>query len=148
MPRARALILKDGAVALIRRWRDGRLYHVFPGGGVEEGESPREAVIREVREELGLLVDPHTLVATVSQGGDSHDYFLADIVGGEFGAGHGLEATGRTAPARGTYTPIWMPIGALPHATVYPRCMADLVLSSVTDGWPEHAVTLDDSEPA
>ena len=28
----------------------------FPGGGVDKGESPREAVIREVREEAGIIV--------------------------------------------------------------------------------------------
>lgn len=30
---------------------------VFPGGGIEEGESPEEAVVREVREETGLSVE-------------------------------------------------------------------------------------------
>jgi 8-oxo-dGTP diphosphatase len=29
---------------------------VFPGGGIEEGESPEEAVVREVKEETGLSV--------------------------------------------------------------------------------------------
>lgn len=29
---------------------------VFPGGGIEEGETPEEAVIREVKEETGLSV--------------------------------------------------------------------------------------------
>ncbi len=28
----------------------------FPGGGVNKGESPREAIIREVREEAGVIV--------------------------------------------------------------------------------------------
>ncbi len=28
----------------------------FPGGGVDKGESPREAIIREVREEAGIIV--------------------------------------------------------------------------------------------
>jgi 8-oxo-dGTP diphosphatase len=30
----------------------------FPGGGIEDGELPHEALIREMQEELGLLVIP------------------------------------------------------------------------------------------
>ena len=30
----------------------------FPGGGIEQGESPLEAVVREVYEEVGIRVDP------------------------------------------------------------------------------------------
>jgi ADP-ribose pyrophosphatase YjhB (NUDIX family) len=33
-----------------------------PGGAVEEGESPREAAAREVKEELGLVVEPGRLL--------------------------------------------------------------------------------------
>ena len=30
----------------------------FPGGAIEPGETPEEAVVREIREELGLWVEP------------------------------------------------------------------------------------------
>ena len=32
-------------------------FWILPGGGVEEGETSREAVVREVREETGLAVE-------------------------------------------------------------------------------------------
>jgi 8-oxo-dGTP diphosphatase len=35
---------------------------VGPGGKLEPGESPREAAVREVAEEVGLVVDPRDLV--------------------------------------------------------------------------------------
>ncbi len=45
---------EDGRVAVVRS-RDG----VFlPGGGIEEGETPEEAVRRETLEECGLAVRP------------------------------------------------------------------------------------------
>ena len=36
-------------------------YFKFPGGGIENGESPVEAMIRETREESGLIVKPDTV---------------------------------------------------------------------------------------
>ena len=55
-PSARAVIIKDGKVAMIRsRAYD---YYKFPGGGIEAGEDPAGAMIREAREEAGLVIVP------------------------------------------------------------------------------------------
>ncbi len=58
-----ALLMKHGKVLLSRRqntgWSDGLL--CIPGGHVEKGETPRQAVMREIKEETGLLVDPTQL---------------------------------------------------------------------------------------
>ena len=52
--RATAVIIKDGLILLIHRFMDNREYYVLPGGGVEEGETVEEAVIREVKEETSF----------------------------------------------------------------------------------------------
>src|SRR5205085_2879728 len=41
----------------------------FPGGKIEAGESPEQAIVREVHEELGVVATPQGTVQTVS-----HDY--------------------------------------------------------------------------
>ncbi|MCE5235563.1 MAG: NUDIX domain-containing protein [Clostridiaceae bacterium] len=54
----RALILKGGLVAMqISKYGDYKI----PGGTVEAGESYAQALVREVREETGLIVDPSTI---------------------------------------------------------------------------------------
>lgn len=52
--RATAVIIKDSLILLIHRFRNGVEFFVLPGGGVEEGESIEEAVIREVKEETNF----------------------------------------------------------------------------------------------
>ncbi|MEY4320256.1 MAG: hypothetical protein RLZZ471_197 [Actinomycetota bacterium] len=54
---SRIFLLKthfDPEVQLPPRW-------ITPGGGIDAGESPIEAAIRELHEETGILVDPEDL---------------------------------------------------------------------------------------
>lgn len=51
---ARAIIIKKTLAAMVRSAKYG--FYKFPGGGIENGESPVEAMIRETREESGLVV--------------------------------------------------------------------------------------------
>jgi 8-oxo-dGTP diphosphatase len=73
----------DGRLLLIRRRNDpGRGLWSVPGGRVEPGESDAEAVVREMAEETGLVVEPGALIGTVRRG----PYVIADyrcaVVGG------------------------------------------------------------------
>ncbi len=59
-PSARGVVLGDSNnVAMVHSLKHG--YYKFPGGGVEEEETIREALVREVREEVGLVVIPETI---------------------------------------------------------------------------------------
>ncbi len=57
-----AAIFRDGRVLIVRRARPpAHGLYTLPGGGVELGETLEEAVIREVREETALEVEPIAL---------------------------------------------------------------------------------------
>jgi 8-oxo-dGTP diphosphatase len=48
-------------------------YFELPGGGVEEGESEQDAIVRETEEETGLIVRPRKRIASAVQGYQSSD---------------------------------------------------------------------------
>ena len=136
--RAGIVLIQENKVALIERHRAGLDYFVFPGGGVDEGESPEQAAVREEMEEVQLGRRSRQV------------YFLAEQVGGEFGTGTGEEFTDSDPdhPQQGIYIPIWMPIDELPqHTNIYPADVARLVVKSMREGWlQDSTLTFDEPE--
>jgi 8-oxo-dGTP diphosphatase len=61
-----AVIIKDGKVFATQRgygqWKD---WWEFPGGKIEPGECPQEALVREIREELDAEIEVGGLLETV-----------------------------------------------------------------------------------
>jgi 8-oxo-dGTP diphosphatase len=54
-PRVCAVILRDDSVLMVQHGHaDGRTYWTLPGGAIEAGESPEDAIVREVQEETRL----------------------------------------------------------------------------------------------
>lgn len=68
---AKAVLVRDGRMLLLRsRYGDLKL----PGGGVEPGETPEQAVVRELSEECGLDgVEVGALLLTVVDARPAHE---------------------------------------------------------------------------
>jgi len=88
-------IIKDdaGRLLLIKRGHQpGKGLWSVPGGRVEAGETDQEALVREVREETGLVVTAGPLIGSVRRPGgggselDIRDYAAA-VAGGDLRAG-------------------------------------------------------------
>jgi 8-oxo-dGTP diphosphatase len=62
-----ALILKDDLILACQRTRHQSmpLKWEFPGGKIEEGEQPRDAMRRELEEELGIVAEVGVEVARI-----------------------------------------------------------------------------------
>jgi len=54
--RARGIVIVDGKLLVIKRFKEGQNYYVFPGGFLEKNETARDAVVRELREECNIEV--------------------------------------------------------------------------------------------
>ena len=73
-----AIIRKDGMYLIAQRNRDKYmgLRWEFPGGKVEPGESFREALSREIKEELSIVIEVHEKLAQESYKDDQIDVNL------------------------------------------------------------------------
>lgn len=91
-PSAYGIVIKDGKILLSKQFGNG---YDLPGGGLDLGERPEHAAVREVKEETGIVVDnPKLITAETSffkmahHDGQSHQsllfYYTCDYVGGEF----------------------------------------------------------------
>lgn len=62
--RYQGAIIQNGSILLIRHKHHAtdRTYWVFPGGGIEEGETEQECVAREMLEETNLVVEVKSLI--------------------------------------------------------------------------------------
>ena len=78
----RGILIRDGKILLSYYKRIDQ--YLIPGGGLEMGESLRECCVRELCEEVGIEVDPHTHYLTLEE--YYHDnyfkshYFLCDYI--------------------------------------------------------------------
>ena len=102
--RGRLLLIKRGHAPGAGLWS-------LPGGRIEPGETDAEALVREMREETGLAVEPGQLIGTVrrpAQDGDVFDIrdYAARVTGGSLRAGDDAAEARWVAPGELDSLPI------------------------------------------
>lgn len=100
-------IIRDGTgrVLLVRRANEpGRGLWSLPGGRIEPGESEEAAVVREVREETGLVVRVDGLAGRVGIGWYDIADFVCTVTGGTLAAATDADDVAWTVPGDGDVT--------------------------------------------
>ncbi|MDD4289810.1 MAG: NUDIX domain-containing protein [Patescibacteria group bacterium] len=123
--RVRAVIIQDKKILTIKRTKFDIIYWVIPGGGVEENETNERALVREVKEELGLDIKVKELILKMISKkpetiGQEEYFYLCDIVGGEIGSGNGPEFD-RDTKYVGQYDFEWIDIEELNNCDLKPE---------------------------
>lgn len=78
-----AVCIKDGAVMLARHtYGPGKGKYIIPGGYLNEGEMPEDAVKREFLEEVSIVIEPREVIGIRFNTRDWYVIFSADYVSG------------------------------------------------------------------
>jgi len=83
------VVIKDNKVLLARHtYGSGKGLYIVPGGYVEYGEMPQDAVKREIFEETKIVAEPKNIIGIRFNEKDWYVAFSADYVSGEATSDH------------------------------------------------------------
>lgn len=127
----RGIIFIDNNLAVMHRVKKDRDYYVFPGGGVEKEDiNKEETVKREVKEELGIEVNPKKLVYIYEKDNTTQYYYLCEMIGGSFGTGQGLEIINYWE-RKGFYLPDLIKIDRIDQLNLEPKKLTNILLEDI-----------------
>lgn len=132
------IIIKDENILLIRRVKNGAEYWVFPGGGIEEGESYEQALKREAQEELGTQISiGDKFYEDRWQKSPTEEvvntFYFCEITGGVVGTGDGPEWQ-ENGGYFGEYHLEWHPLSELGSLDLKPGEVRDLLINPALRG--------------
>jgi 8-oxo-dGTP pyrophosphatase MutT (NUDIX family) len=135
---ARAIVLKDGNLLLMKRFKLDREYYTLLGGTIKPMEQPAAAALREVLEESGVVVNNPRLVFEEDAGdpfGPQH-IFMCDYVSGDPKLPAESEEAFWTTPGKNTYEPLWFPFDSLQDIPFVSPLLKEALLIARDKGFP------------
>lgn len=110
--------VQDDRLLLMYRWKNGRSFHVLPGGGVEPGETLLEAALREAKEETNydIVLGPRLWVREFGETHREYAYLVTEFSGKLALGGPELA---RQAPDN-QHIFQWIPLEEIPELDLYP----------------------------
>ena len=137
---ARGIVIHDGKILLMERWRGDLHYFSIPGGGIEEGEQPDRTVKREIAEETTVSVDVIKHVITMRDGHHEHQIFICKYLEGEPELpSDSQEAVNQTPNNR--FRPLWVNLDELSDLSLgYWQPIRQALLDGIKDGFSDEVV--------
>ncbi len=145
---ARAIVIKEDNLLLMKRNKFGYEYYSLIGGEIEINEQPHETVIREVSEESSLIVDSPRLVMIENAGkmfGLQYIYLCEYVSGIPVLRPDSTEAK-ISAKGENLYQPLWMAISDLQKINLLPSVLKENIIKYIGNGFPDSVVEITTGE--
>ncbi|KLV08613.1 NUDIX domain-containing protein [Photobacterium ganghwense] len=131
-PRVSLLLINPKReILLIHRIKEERDYWVFPGGGVEQGESLLTAAQREALEETSFVLQQFSPVFSLLNMGRREHFFVANVDNIPARLGNGPELEKQNI--RNRYELVWLPFEQLSTLELYPMDARDIAVTLLVD---------------
>ncbi|HWB39419.1 MAG TPA: NUDIX domain-containing protein [Candidatus Saccharimonadales bacterium] len=140
----RAVIFKDNQLLVMKRRKNGKDFYTLVGGGIDDGEAPEAALVRELREEASIEVAKPRLVIKLDQKGFGEQLIYAcKYVSGEPALAGDSGEAGQTKKGQNTYQPMWLPIKELASVNLLPEQLKVVLWGSLGGiYWPDQPIEL------
>ena len=130
-------MLKEDKVLLMHRLKNNEEYWTFPGGGVENGKTIEQAVIREVLEETSMPTEIYKLLYEHHYETSDQYYYLCEYISGEPVLGNAIEKERMEKSTSDIYGPEWVEVNKLPKLLVYPLEIRDWLIEDLKNGFKQ-----------
>lgn len=129
----RGIIINKDEIYFIHRIKNDEEYYVFPGGGLEEGETMNEGLIRELKEEINVKVNIIKELYKLEREESIEYYILCKHISGKFGISNGPEYVSLEYKDNGKYIPCSININNLTNYNIVPKAIKDALIKDITE---------------
>lgn len=129
----------------MKRIKYGKEYYTLVGGRLNEGETPEQAVIREVKEETGLDVVNFRLVFGEKHSEPYNDQyiFLCEAANhGEIAIQQNSEVGMMNRLEANIHQPEWVGLSSFPKLQFSTMKLQKAIINSLENGFPEKPILL------
>jgi ADP-ribose pyrophosphatase YjhB (NUDIX family) len=136
---ARAVLIHNQNILLMKRNKFGAIYYCLPGGGIEPGETADQAMKRELQEEASLIVADPQLVY-IEESGDPYGtqyIFTCQYQDGDMRLNPTSIEAEINKGGKNLFEPMWVPISKFAALPFRSTVLQKELLQGFRDGFPK-----------
>ena len=140
----RAIIVNNDQILVMHRDKFSQEYDILIGGAIEMGETPEQAIIREIKEECGVVVGPLklTFVEDAKEPYGIQFIYLCNYLSGEPVLSSESVEFKINQMGKNRYQPVWRNISELANLVFRSDKIKNAMIKAFNEGFPSEPVDI------